>query len=277
MKNAQDKYHHVINVPIADLVCQLIIDNYDYFRRFKRQFSSISLSRDAKPSFTIKIEQKDVNTYILTDKFPYKHGVFPFPRIRTSFKNHSFSLIAFIQYFIIPNKIILLHGSSFIKKNKAYIFCGPSGVGKSTLVKQIPRTNILSDDTVVLKMIRNQFYVYQSPFDNIKYPYVSGRKVPLAKIFFLKQAAFTRTKKLRIVESLDELFYNTSIIYHRHIISTQKKVKERERLLSSIISKEREQFKNVFINLYKLVFDLVLYTTPEQLFTTKQFTFLDSL
>lgn len=95
--------------------------------------------------------------------------------VNSSTKITTFYQISIIQFQIIIREALsnllscnngfILHGSSSGKDNKAYIFIGKNGAGKSTSVSlATPEYKALADDTVIIKKEKNGFYFYQTPF-----------------------------------------------------------------------------------------------------------------
>lgn len=101
---------------------------------------------------------------------------------------------------------IYLHSSAIELDGKAYLFSGPSGVGKSThtrLWQQIfgERARVFNDDKPALRCIDGRWYAYGTPWcgkDGINI----NMKTPLAGICFLKQGHENRIRRLSSIEAL---------------------------------------------------------------------------
>lgn len=80
----------------------------------------------------------------------------------------------------------LLHASSVIHKNAAYIFFGPSGSGKTTVARLSPDT-ILSDETTAVSLDGGCFLAHATPFsgefDGVRY----NRSARVKAVFLLRK------------------------------------------------------------------------------------------
>lgn len=108
------------------------------------------------------------------------------------------------------NNGILLHASSAENNGYGYVFIGPSGYGKSTVVKMLGPGRGLSDETSIIKNIGKRYVVFTSPWWNkdsrpsIRNP---QKGLPLKAIFFIERADKTGIKKMGYKETLAELIY----------------------------------------------------------------------
>lgn len=99
---------------------------------------------------------------------------------------------------------LYLHSSAICANGRAYLFSGPSGMGKSThtrLWQQILGSDaqVFNDDKPALRYIDGCWYAYGTPWcgkDGIN----QNRKVPLAGICFLRRG---QENKIRIMEPFE--------------------------------------------------------------------------
>ena len=92
-----------------------------------------------------------------------------------------------------------LHSSAVVVDNKAYLFSGPSGMGKSTHTQLWQtvfgeKAQIINDDKPVLRRLDGKWYAYGTPWcgkDGINL----NQKVPLAGICFLQQASDNKIRR----------------------------------------------------------------------------------
>lgn len=105
-----------------------------------------------------------------------------------------------------------LHASAVVHEGGAYLFSGPSGVGKSTHTalwcSQFPGSYILNDDKPVLWPEAGQITVWGSPFAG-KTDLQVNRGVPLRGICFLRQGEENRIAPLTEERALAALLDNT--------------------------------------------------------------------
>ncbi len=120
-----------------------------------------------------------------------------------------------IQFYeqILQYSGIMLHASAIEWNDRAYLFSGPSGMGKSThtrLWKQLygESVQIFNDDKPVLRCINNEWYAYGTPWcgkDHIN----QNRKVKVAGICFLKQDKTNEIRMLSPQEAVQKVINQT--------------------------------------------------------------------
>ena len=105
-----------------------------------------------------------------------------------------------------------LHSSAVVLDNRAYLFSGDSGVGKSTharLWQQLRQdAYVINDDKPALRRMDGIWYAYGTPWcgkDGIN----RNEKVPLAGICFLKQAPENRIRQLEPFEAAQRILAQT--------------------------------------------------------------------
>lgn len=107
-----------------------------------------------------------------------------------------------------------LHASAVSLENKAVLFSGPCGTGKSThagLWQQYfgkDRAVIINDDKPALRLIEDTFYVYGTPWSG-KSDLNLNIKIPLQAIVFLKQAEENNIRPLSSKEAVKMLIYQS--------------------------------------------------------------------
>lgn len=108
---------------------------------------------------------------------------------------------------------LYLHSSAVAIDDKAYLFSGPCGTGKSThtrLWQQIfgEKAEIINDDKPAMRRIDGHWYAYGTPWcgkDGINI----NRKVSLAGICFLQQAEENRIRRLTKQEAMQKILSQT--------------------------------------------------------------------
>lgn len=184
-----------ININVGDITSEFDIEDDRYLKQFKENYKQKNKNKNVDFAIRIKkrINKKIPSFQIFSPKFGiYNTEVKPF----VDFRNLNFLLKGFIEFFTINKNVFLLHGSSFFINDKAFIFLGPSGAGKSTVVSFVKDTNILGEDTVILKKENKNYFVYPSPFDKKKASKIGDKKIKLAGIFLLRKWKTTLIKKV---------------------------------------------------------------------------------
>lgn len=108
---------------------------------------------------------------------------------------------------------LYLHSSAVVRDGKAYLFSGPSRVGKSTHTRQWQNTfgqdiRVINDDKPALRRIDGVWYAYGTPWcgkDGIN----SNEKAPLAGICFLKKAPENKIRRLGHTEAMQKILSQT--------------------------------------------------------------------
>lgn len=107
---------------------------------------------------------------------------------------------------------MMLHSSAVELDGKAYLFSGPSGMGKSTharLWQQVfPEARVFNDDKPALRKLDGIWYAYGTPWcgkDGINI----NLKVPLAGICFLRRGEENKLRRLSSLEAASAIISQT--------------------------------------------------------------------
>jgi len=112
---------------------------------------------------------------------------------------------------------LAIHACGVIDQGKGLVFAGTSGAGKSTLAnlwEDKKKTSskggitILSDDRLILRKVKNRFWVYGTPWHGDAH-ISSPEKALLNKIFFLKQTPENYVRKLKKMDAVSRLLVTT--------------------------------------------------------------------
>lgn len=111
--------------------------------------------------------------------------------------------------FFTAGSAIAIHSSTVIYKDRAVMFLGESGTGKSTHTRlwttYIPKTTLLNDDSPILSISEDTPYVYGSPWSG-KTPCYRNERIKLAAIVRLSQAPYNKIEKLSILNAFGALY-----------------------------------------------------------------------
>lgn len=106
---------------------------------------------------------------------------------------------------------ILLHSSCVINNDKAHIFTGHSGAGKSTAAKLSMPRELLSDEATILKITEESVIAFNSPFRSELKAKGSEKPTSLKSIQLLHQALSNQRIAVKRIEALmkliDKVFY----------------------------------------------------------------------
>ena len=106
----------------------------------------------------------------------------------------------------------MLHACAVELDGKGYILPGRSGAGKSTISRLFAARGhkLLSDDRVVARKIRDEFYAFGTPWAGDA-EIAENRKLPLGGIFFIRQSTENRIEKLTPLGATERLMPVISI------------------------------------------------------------------
>lgn len=166
---------------IADNFCRLAVDDKGLLSYLKKE--CFLLKGVYKDIIDIKVKKKS-NKYFLTSD----GGTMTIPAQK--YKVISFILMSFIAYKMVKKDIFFIHASAFEKNGLGYVFTGPSGIGKSTIIKNVPYEKIYAEDMAIFRKNKDKFYLYPSPFDKKFVRSIDKPPVLIDKIFFLKQSDY---------------------------------------------------------------------------------------
>ncbi|WP_442594244.1 hypothetical protein [Neobacillus sp. D3-1R] len=115
------------------------------------------------------------------------------------------------SYIVYHNWGLLIHSSCVIENEKAHIFAGHSGAGKSTAARLSHPRELLSDEATLVKITSDEILVYNSPFrsDITSNEYMDP--TPLASIQILHQSLQNKRVNMKksdaYIHLMDKVFY----------------------------------------------------------------------
>ena len=108
---------------------------------------------------------------------------------------------------------IMLHSSAVELDGRAYLFSGPSGMGKSTHTRlwqqQFPSARVFNDDKPALRRLDGVWYAYGTPWcgkDGINI----NLKSPVAGICFLRRGVSNSIRRLSKIEAAAAIISQTN-------------------------------------------------------------------
>ncbi|WP_409344367.1 hypothetical protein [Paenibacillus sp. MBLB4367] len=106
---------------------------------------------------------------------------------------------------------LMIHSSCVVEDDKAYLFAGQSGAGKSTVAKLSAPRPLLSDEASLVKITPDGIFVYNSPFRSELMTINEGRVCRLGGIHLLIQSDQVERTPIRssegIMHLMDKVFY----------------------------------------------------------------------
>lgn len=109
---------------------------------------------------------------------------------------------------------LLIHSSCVLENEKAHIFAGKSGDGKSTAARLSMPRDLLSDEASIIKITPSSITAYHSPFRSELETSVIKECSLLSSIHILHQSIINNRIKLKktdgLLHLLDKVFYWTN-------------------------------------------------------------------
>lgn len=214
----------------------------DLIVEFEAKFRMLK-SRSNKYAMSAPTENKNIEIDITDEQI--KADIEMYPEITAELAEYALTGTMFYRE-LLCYQGCLLHASSVVLDDEAYLFSAPCGTGKSThtslwlkfLADKKPY--ILNDDKPAIRLMEDGIYVYGTPFSG-KYDINENKKVKLKAICFIEQAKVNTIRKVEPKEAI-RLFYEQTT----REISEEKMIKLLD-ILDTII---RE------IPIYKLYCDM---------------------
>jgi hypothetical protein len=107
---------------------------------------------------------------------------------------------------------LLFHSAGVVRDQKAFLFFGHSGVGKTTVARLSRPYLLLNDDLILLKPDARGWQAHATPFYNPTQLSPTAAQAPLAGLFHLVQDQVTDLKPLPKAHSLAEMISNTPVL-----------------------------------------------------------------
>ena len=116
------------------------------------------------------------------------------------------ALYRFCANVLITKSVLHLHSSFVLYKDKALVFTGPSGIGKTTqaeLWRDFQGALIVNGDACLLRRMEDGWHAFGTPVHGSS-PYCENREAPLSALVVLKQGSENRLERLDAFSALSE-------------------------------------------------------------------------
>ena len=107
---------------------------------------------------------------------------------------------------LLTKGVLHLHSSFVLYKDKALVFTGPSGIGKTTqaeLWRDFQGALIVNGDACLLRRMEDGWHAFGTPVHGSS-PYCENREGPLSALVVLKQGSENRLERLDAFSALSE-------------------------------------------------------------------------
>jgi hypothetical protein len=116
-------------------------------------------------------------------------------------------LMRVFSYLVLKKGGFFLHACGIARDEKAYIFYGPSGSGKSAVAMLSPELGVLSDDMVLIFKKNDVFYASSTPFWGAISRMMKIKGVfPLGGCFKISKTTETELEKMNTIKAMTTLF-----------------------------------------------------------------------
>ncbi len=153
----------------------------------------------SKTNFITLQKGKRIEIYIKNFTIASKNKIITYNGISTY--AFDFILKRVISELLYRNNLFFVHASACLYNNKAYLFFGKNGAGKSTIVTLLSEVaQPLADDYGIITKEHNNYYFYQTPFickNRIK---GNSKKHKIKRLFFLRKATEFSIKRTTYYE-----------------------------------------------------------------------------
>jgi hypothetical protein len=212
---------------VAELRIRIMSDNIGILKSIEEMYKNY-ISKSGENDYSIKVDVQSMDDLIDYSKVSHTYnqgritnlvytGSFdPDKReahLITSTNNAYFVIeqymLIFLNQILFEHNMVLFHSASICdNENNAYLFYGPSCIGKSTISRNT-KLRVISDDLVILKHIEgNNFELHKTPFtrdksvdDNVGVYKVKG-------FFRLKQSETEFIEEMTEIESFTTFMGN---------------------------------------------------------------------
>lgn len=111
----------------------------------------------------------------------------------------------------------LLHSASAIRNGKAYLFAGPSGVGKTTIASLAPiDATLLTDEVSYVRKCAEGFAAFGTPFAGELAKFGENVSAPIAGLYLLEQGSANRSEPIRASDSVRAVLANILFFAEDH-------------------------------------------------------------
>lgn len=151
-------------------------------------------------------------------------------------------LLRYILFHLIKEGGFFMHGAVAIHNDKALLFVGASGAGKSTIVGMARKiATPFADDSFIIRNIKGVYYCFQTPFlDKQTWIKKINKGFKVGKIYLLEQSKHTSIEKIDSEKAKDAIFVE--------LISSSATIKQS--------SQSMLRFLHSFDTAYRLKFSL---------------------
>ena len=103
---------------------------------------------------------------------------------------------------------LIVHAASLVRRNRAFLFCGRSGAGKTTVARLSRDATLLTDELSIVRLTEGGVHCHGTPFWGELARAGEDRAAPLQGIYFLHHGPHHVVERLRPRLALERLLPN---------------------------------------------------------------------
>lgn len=184
-----------IKLSIADLILSLNFVDSEWHDYCRNKFAKFTVEENTKCHFEIAVKILRSKSYYKDIRIRYLSAAASeifFPDSFRHFRYLSFTIKNSLAGMFLSKNRGMIHASGVVIGNKAYLFVGKSGEGKSTAAK-LAGGKILADDRSIFRIVGRKVYIYCSPFPEANPFPKQNSRYELGAIFLLKKMGTVAT------------------------------------------------------------------------------------
>ena len=125
---------------------------------------------------------------------------------------NEFSIDTFLRivysFALIEAHGLVIHAASLVRNGRAFLFCGRSGSGKTTIARLSQHATLLSDELSIVRITDHRVRCYGTPFWGDLARAGEDRAAPLVGIYFLHHGSRHAIEAVRPKRALERLLPN---------------------------------------------------------------------
>lgn len=177
--------------------------NYTIEFREKRMFTILK-KKNGKENFMVFSIDADKNLIITF----YSIGLNQFESI----------MMKIISKLLQKSNGFFFHTSASFKKNKAFLFIGKSGAGKSTVINLLKNSyRPLADDIAIIRKFGHKYYIFQTiGYEKTRIIKREAKGYLIDKLFFLEKSDNFRVQKINDKSHVTEKIMSQLVTYEKN-------------------------------------------------------------
>lgn len=209
-------YPYGFTILLANIPVCIRFSQEDWFLKFKKKWSHYLTTKKHHKTLYLSTNRISLETQLIHMNKSTLHISCHADRLKKhTFKSLNYGIKRIIGRWLFEDGVFLVHASAVINQhNKALLFTGPQGAGKSTIIKLLTNFVPIADDVIFLSVINNTLVCFTTPFTEKRTYTTKASCLPVAGIFSLHKNQNLSIDKLSAQNALRKTF---QLFYILHI------------------------------------------------------------